>query len=74
MRIYPLLDPKPRKDLGRTLDKNLLVKDRFVKPMYEFAKSVTKTNSQIKEPKTYNKAMSNFIYGNRWHEAIDKEL
>lgn len=42
--------------------------------MYEFAKSVTEISSKMQEPKTYNKAINNLIYGNKWREVIDKEL
>lgn len=44
-------DPKPKTDLGRTIGKNLLG-EQLVKPMYEFAKLITETNSKVQEPKT----------------------
>lgn len=34
--------------------------------MHKFAKSVTKTNSKMRELKIYNKAINNSIYGNKW--------
>ena len=72
MRIHLPLDPKPRIDLGRTSSKNST--DGLVRPAQEFAMSVTKTNSKIREPKTYNEAINDPIHGNRWREAVDKEL
>ena len=42
--------------------------------MRELAKSVTETNSKVHEPKTYDEAFNNPINGNRWREAINKEL
>lgn len=73
MKIYPPRDPKPKTDLGRASGKNLLG-DGLIRPAYEFAKSVTKTSSKVREPKIYDEAINNLIYGNKWHEAIDKEL
>lgn len=64
---------KLRTDLGGILGKNLL-SERLVKPMHEFAKSVTETSSKMQESKTYNKAINNPIHRNRWQEVIDKEL
>lgn len=72
MKIQPL-DPKPKTNLGRTLGENLL-KKQLIRSMYEFAKLVTKTSSKIQEPKTYNKAINDLIYGNWWQETINKEL
>lgn len=74
MRIHPPFDLKPKTDLCGTLSKNLLIKDGLVRLAYKFAKSVTKTSSKVQEPKTYDKATHNLIYGNRWQEAIDKAL
>lgn len=64
MRIHLLCDPKPRDDLSKTSSKNSLG-DGLVRPMYEFAKSVTEISSKMQEPKIYNKAINNLIYGNR---------
>lgn len=48
--------------------------DEFVRPAREFAKSVTETRSKVREPKTYNEAISDLIHGNRWRKAVDEEL
>lgn len=40
----------------------------------EFAKSVIKTRSKVRESKTYNEAINNIVHENRWQKAIDKEL
>lgn len=45
-----------------------------VRPVHKLAKFLTKTNSKVHEPKTYNEAIDNLIHGNQWREAIDKEL
>lgn len=57
------LAQRPRTDLGGISSKNLL--DRLVKLMQKLAKSVTKTSSKVREPKTYNKAVNNSINRNR---------
>lgn len=64
MKIYLLHNLKPKTDLGRTPGKNSL-SDRLVKPLYKFAKSVTEISSKVQEPKTYDKAINDSIYGNR---------
>lgn len=74
MRIYSLLNLEPKIDLGKTLGKNLLIKVRLVRLICKFAKSVIETSSKIQESKTYNKAISDFIHGNKWWEIVDKEL
>lgn len=74
MRIHPPFDLKPKTDLRGTLGKNLLVKDRLVRFVYKFVKSVTKTSSKVQESKIYDKATHNLIYRNRWQEVIDKKL
>lgn len=33
----------------------------------KFAKSLTKTSSKVYKPKTYNEAIDDLIYRNRWH-------
>lgn len=73
MRIYLFHNPKLKIDLDRTLGENLLGK-RLVRYAYKFAKSVTKTSNKIYEPKTYDEAINNSIYSNKWYETIDKEL
>ena len=58
-------DPKSRTDLDGTIGENPL-EEQLVRPMYGFPKSVTKTSSKIQEPKTYNKAINDPLYRNRW--------
>lgn len=41
---------------------------------HETAISITESTSKIHEPKAYNKAINNLIYGKQWREAIKKEL
>ena len=72
MKIHLTLDPKPRIDLGGTSGKNLA--DRLVRPVQKLIKSVIKTNSKVREPKTYDKAINDLIYGNRWREVVNEEL
>ena len=72
MRIYLLFDPKLRTDLDGISGKNSA--DRLVRPVQELAKSVTETSSKVQKPKTYNKAINDSIYGNKWRKAVDKEL
>lgn len=36
--------------------------------------SLTKTNSKIHEPKSYDKAINNLVHGHCQREAIKKEL
>lgn len=56
---------KPRTDLGT---------DSGVRLVCKLVKSTTKTSSNVHESKTYDKAIDNPIYTNRWCEAIKKEL
>lgn len=74
MRIYLLLDPKPRTDLGGILGKNLLVRNRLVRLTYKLARSVTAISSKVQKSKTYNEAISDLLHSNKWQEAVDKEL
>lgn len=64
MRINSPFNLKSRTDLVGTSSKNPLGK-RLVRRTYKFAKSVTETNSKMCEPKTYNEAINDPIYGNR---------
>lgn len=73
MRIYVLCNLMPRTDLDKISSKNFL-ENKLVKPAYKFTKSIIKTSSKIHEPKTYDDAINDFIYGNRWRKALDKEL
>lgn len=73
MRIQPPHDLRPRTEQDETSGKNPQ-RDRLVRPAHKFAKSVTKTNSKIQEPKIYDKAIHNLIHGNRWRKAVNKEL
>lgn len=73
MKIYLLYNLKPKTDLSRISSKNILA-DELVKPIYKFVKQITKTSSNVWEPKTYNKIINDPIYGNKQHETIDKKL
>lgn len=73
MRIHTLRNSMPKIDLGWISSKNPL-RNKFVRPLYKFAKSVTKIKSKVREFKTNNKAINNFIYRNRWYKTINKEL
>ena len=64
MKIDLSHDPKPRTDLGGTSGKNPL-RDGLVRPVREFAKSVTEISSKVQEPKIYNEAINDPIHGNR---------
>lgn len=48
--------------------------NRLVKPVYQFAKSLTETSSKVHKLLTYNEMINNLVYGNRWRKAIDKKL
>lgn len=72
MRIHLFCNLKPKADLGEISSKNLL-EDGLIRPVYEFIKSVTKNNSKVREPKTYNEVINNHINGNRWHKTINEE-
>lgn len=62
MKIHLFYNPKPKIDLSKIIGKNPI--DKLVKLVQELAKSVTKTSSQIQEPKTYDKAINNLVHGN----------
>ena len=52
------------------LDINLVI--RF---LYKLAKSMMEIGSnKVYKPKTYNKAIDNLIYWNKWRKAVDKKL
>ena len=72
IRIHPPHNPKPRIDLGGISGKNPA--DGLVRFAQELAKSVTETNSKMREPKTYDEAINNPVHRNRWREAIDEEF
>lgn len=72
MRVHLILDLKPRTNLDGTSGKNLA--DRLVGPAQKLFKSVIETSGKVWEPKTYDEAMNDPIYGHRWREAINKEL
>ncbi len=40
----------------------------------EVAMSMTKVNSKIHEPASYDEAVNDPIHGRRWREAIEEEL
>lgn len=66
-------NPKLRTHLDGISGKNPL-RDRLVRLVYTFTKSITETSSKLQEPKTYNKAINHPIYRNKWHKAINEEL
>lgn len=45
-----------------------------IKLAHKLAKFLIETSSKIHEPKTYNKAIDNLIYKNKWRKAIDEEF
>lgn len=45
-----------------------------VKLICKLAKSLIKTSSKVYKPKTYDEAINNPIYRNKWYKVIDKEL
>lgn len=61
---------KHRIDLDRASSKNSF--QRQIKPVYEFAKLESKTNSKVYECKTYNKTIINLVHRNKVPKAIDK--
>ena len=73
MKIHPLYNPKPKIDIGETISKSLL-RDKLVRYLYKFAKSVTETSNKVRKPKTYNKVINHPIHGNRWCKAMNKKL
>ena len=64
---------KPKTDHGRISGENSPL-EGLVRPMQEFAKSVIKTISKVRESKTFDEAINDSIHGNRWCESVDKEL
>ena len=72
MRTQFLLDLKAKTDQDRTLGKN--PSDRLVRPTQELAKSITETNSKVREPKTYNEAINNSLNENKLQKIIDEEF
>lgn len=60
-------------DLGGKIGEN--PSDGLVRLTHiEFAKTVTETNSQVREPKTYDEAINNLVHANRCREVIDEEF
>lgn len=53
--------PKLKTDLDRTSSENFEV---LVISIREFAKSIIENSSKMREPKTYDEAISNLVYGN----------
>lgn len=60
--LYNLLVQRAKTDWGGTLGKSSL---KLVRPIYEFAKSMTKTSSKVYELKSYNEFINDLIYGNK---------
>lgn len=77
MRLDEFHNP-PRVKLDRSYDPTMLRTDidtgSGVRPTRKLAKFLIETSSKVHEPKTYNEAINNTIYGNQWREAINKEL
>lgn len=72
--IHNLLVPQKQKtDLGGISGKNFPV-DRLVKLVCKFAKLIIKTNSKMRELKTYDEAINNLVHKNKWQKAIDEEF
>lgn len=67
-----LLVQKLKTDLSKTLGKNSL--EELVRLIQKLAKFVTKNNSKVSKPKTYNEAVNNLINRNKWQKTINKEL
>lgn len=67
MKIYFLCNSKLKTHLNKISGKNSL-KNKLIRLIYKFAKSVTKINNKVYEPKTYNKVINDPI------EVIDKKL
>lgn len=66
MRLAKSHNPTvPRRDMGIGLG---------IRPAYKLVKSLIETSSKVYEFKTYDKAIDNPIYGNRWHETINEKL
>lgn len=58
------LTQRLKTDLSETTGENLL--DGIIRSTYtEFVKSVTETSSKVRQPKTYNEAISNSVYRNK---------
>lgn len=66
-----MLVQRPRINQGRTSGKSLL---RLVRLACKLAKLMTETSSKVRKPKTYDKAINDSIYSNRWQEATDEKL
>lgn len=64
MKIYISCKPKPKMNLDKISGKNLL-RNRLIRSVYKFAKSVTETSSKSRKPKTYNEVINIFIYRNK---------
>ena len=73
IKIYFFCNPKLKTNLSGILGKNSL-RNRLIRPVYKFSKSVLETSSKMREPKTYNKAINNLIYRNRFCKATTEEL
>ena len=54
----------PSTDLGKISGKNPSV-EGLIRLIQEFFKSVAKTSRKVREPKTYNEIINNFVNGNR---------
>lgn len=73
-KSYNLFEMRLVKSHNLIVPKSDLGIGSSVKPTHKLAKSLTKISSKIYKLKTYNEAIDNLIYKNKWYEIIDKEL
>ena len=73
MRTQLFQDPKSKIDQNEIINKNYL-RNKLIRLTYKFTKSVTKSSTKVRDLKTYNKVISDLIYGNRWHKNVNDEL
>lgn len=66
-----LIQSRPKTDRGGTTGES---PRRLVRPTRKLTKLVTETSSKVREPKTYDEAIDDPIYRNKWRKAIDEEL
>lgn len=50
------------------------LENRLVRLIYKFSKSIIETSSKVRESKTYDKAINDFIYMNKQHKVVHEEL
>lgn len=73
LRVEISPDPKEsRSNQGKISGENS--SNRWVQPAWELVKSVTQTNSKMREPKTYNDVINNLLHRNICQKAINEEF